>query len=240
MSSTSQRTAVPVWFPDGARELRCSAGGSAPAGFGKRRLPAGPAAANSVTPPHPAHQVSTFPYQHAFKIMSADFFCDAIDQGPAGRQSAEASAENGQTRGGRKCSCHRDLVCGLRRRASRDTRRITRASRWQPWTGVQTPYHRAQIASQAKNAQAIPASSGMNWKCAWPALRRAILFIDRGTPSRNETDVSIWGQRRLPKTSDTAARNFCYNWARRPRTHSSRFARHGLSISGNARRITYR
>ena len=187
----SQRTAVPVWLPDGTRGLRRSAGRSTPAGFGTRRAAAGPAAANSVTPPHPAHQVSTFPYQHAFKIMNADFFCDAIDQGPAGCQSAEASAENGQTRGGRKCSCHRHLEWGLRRRASRDTRRIPRASRWQQWTEVQTPYHGAQIRQPSKNAQAIPARSGENRKCAWPALRRVVLSIDRGTPSRNETNVSI-------------------------------------------------
>ena len=158
MSSTSQRTAVPVWLPDGTRGLRRSARRSAPAGFGKRRPPAGPAAANSVTSPHPAHQVSTFPYQHAFNIMNADFFCDAIDQGPAGRQSAEASAENGQTHGGRKWSCHRDLVCGLRRRASRDTRRITWASRWQPWTGVQTPYHGAQIRQPSKERAGDPST----------------------------------------------------------------------------------
>ena len=48
-----------------------------------------------------------------------------------------------------------------------------------------------KFASQVKNAQAIPARSGKNRQCAWPALRRATLSIDRGTPSRNETNVSI-------------------------------------------------
>jgi len=106
---------------------------------------------------------------------------------------------------------------------------------------TQTPFQIAQISAQV-TAQEAPSSgpSTFRWESSVHlavAVRRAILSSD----SRHRLEMRRRSQSeasRISGTADTAAPDFWYNRAGRFKTRISRFTWHGLSVSGNARRVS--